>query len=236
MKAIYWVLTGLMFIFLLCIFSIGSAYVAYTLIPPQVVEKQVVVERYSTIEVPKIIEKQVFVTQEVPVLVTPVVTEIVQLPQPTVENTPLPPLKTCRTVVYVESRTKDLIQGDALKVNQNYRLTVNLYNAPDSCTLDGYTLTADSPDPRIPPINIAVPYTLPGQQTGAFIVTEGLLKNPLSYMIVLRDETGTIVPFVSGGTLQGCISWRVDSISKTPGFNQNLFSTFSGRLVCGAGG
>ena len=219
--------------FVVCLLMGFSAYVAYTLIPPQIVEQPIVVEKYSTIEVPMIITQEVIKT--VVVVATPQPTEVVaQIPAPILSPTPIPTLRTveepCMDVPYIEMQPKDYIQGDALKMHTLYNVHVTLYNG-GTCTWDGYTLYSED---SVPIIDVPVPYTPPGSKV-TFSVASGEVRWPLQYMIVMRDSDGNFVPFANG-TKDGCMAWTMETLGKTPGFQQTLRYGFSSGVVCGSGG
>ena len=236
MKTVYWIALGLMNLLLMCVLVFGSVYVTYTyMLPYTQPEVQYKVE-VVTVEVPKIVPQEVIVTKEIVITATPSPVEVVeQVPIPTtILPTPVPTFQSveepCMDVPYIEMQPRDYIQGDALKMHTLYNVHVTLYNG-GTCTWDGYTLYSED---SVPVIDVPVPYTPSGGKV-TFSVASGEVRWPLQYMIVMRDGDGNFVPFANG-TKDGCMAWTMETLGKTPGFQQTLRYGFSSKIVCGSGG
>jgi hypothetical protein len=233
MKAAYWVVISLIFVFILILaLMAGMAISYYYMIPYTQPEVQYKVE-VVTVEVPKIVMQEVIVTKEIVVTATPSPV-VEQLPPPVIPSTPVPTLQTveesCIDVPYIEMQPKDYVQGDALKMHTLYNVHVTLYNG-GTCTWDGYKLySGDS----VPIIDVPVPYTPPGSKV-TFSIASGEVRWPLQYMIVMMDSDGNFVPFANG-TKDGCMAWTMETLGKTPGFQQTLRYGFSSKITCGSGG
>jgi hypothetical protein len=236
MKTGYWIVLGLMNLFLICVLVGASVFVTYSLVLPQTQPEVVHDVKVVTIEVPieRIVEKIVTqeVIKEVIVVATPQPTAIVaQLPPPVIPTTFILPTKEpCTNVAFIETRTEDKIQQASLKVGNGYRLNTTLYNA-GSCDWIGYKLVSINGND----LEASVPDTLAGQKA-IFTITEGIVRLPIRYMLVMQDELGNKFPFAYGGTVNGCMEWTMETYSILPLFTQKQFTGFTTRFTCGPNG
>jgi hypothetical protein len=232
MKAIHWGVLGLMLLFVVFLLIGMALYIEYTIMEPMthpdtihdVQIKAVVVT--VPVEVVRTVETIITATPLPPTV------EVVALPPPVAQPTevPTPQPTPCIDVPYIEMQPRDYVQGDALPLNRLYNVHATLYNG-GTCIWDGYTLYSDN---SVPVIDVAVPYTVPGERA-TFSIASGEVMWPMQYMIVMRDESGNFVPFANG-TKDGCMTWTVETIGKTPGFQQPIRYGFSSKLTCGPGG